>query len=580
MARESFSDPELGDELNARFVAIKVDREEHPDVDAAYLAAASAFTSNLGWPLNVFTTPQGKVFFAGTYFPPTAGRGRSSFRQVLDAVAEAWNERRSDVQQTATMVADALASAGTEHAKHLPDADQLSQARVGIIEHEDDLFGGFGTAPKFPVAPAVGFLLGDRSADAAARAAAQRTLEKMAASPLRDPIDGGFFRYATQRDWSEPHYERMLYDNAQLLRLYADARVAADTQATTAAGIARFLLETMRLPSGAFASAQDSESTVDGERVEGVYYTLGAEARANQTPPARDEKVLTGWNGLAIGALAHAGFVCNEPTWIDGARVAADAILARHRRADGTLVRASIGERTSSASATLEDYGMLAAGLLDLALATGDVHYAVIARELVDATMAQAAGSTNSATEPNSATEQARAPFAAPGGPDATLAARGLALESDPSEGAYPSGLSATAAAAQTLFLLTGERRYTEAAAAAMQLVAEQAGAAPISFGASLQTMSALVRDHIQLVVVAPDGVTVGAEPVVDAARRAVASDVVVVVTEQQASAFTQAGFELFDGRAVLNDLPTAYLCRDFVCRLPTTDATELITQR
>jgi len=609
MARESFSDPALAEELNARFVAVKVDREEHPDVDAAYLAAASAFTSNLGWPLNVFTTPDGKVFFAGTYFPPDSRRGQSSFRQVLDAVSDAWSQRRADVQQTATMVADALASATPQHVERLPDRQQLSAAAADLAAHEDKLFGGFGAAPKFPVSPALGFLLDGGEAGTSAPAVALRTLEKMAASPLRDPIDGGFFRYAVQRDWSEPHYERMLYDNAQLLRLYADAAVAdrgavrrpeeagsgpleattaevttaeVTTAEPTASGIARFLLRTMLLPTGGFASAQDSESTVDGERVEGMYYGLNETQRSQQTPPARDEKVLTGWNGLAIGALAHAGFVLDEPGWIAAAREAADAILARHRRADGTLVRASIGDRVSAASATLEDYGMLAGGLLDLALATGEVRYATIARELIDATLADAL--PVDATLVDSAAPQRPAsdapPFSVPGGADPTLVTRGLALGTDPSEGAYPSGLSATAAAARTLFLLTGQQRYTDAASSAMRLVAEPALASPLSFGAALQTMSRLERQPVQLIVVTPPAEGPSdfgqGQALITAVRSEASADVTAVVTRAQASAFADAGFELFEGRTPVDGLPTAYQCRDFVCRLPTTDAAEL----
>jgi uncharacterized protein YyaL (SSP411 family) len=571
MARESFSDPALAEELNARFVAIKVDREEHPDVDAAYLAAASAFTSNLGWPLNVFTTPHGKVFFAGTYFPPQNRRGQSSFRQVLDAVSQAWDQRRADVEQTALMVADALASARPERAERLPDAGRLAAAASEIAAREDQLFGGFGGAPKFPVAPALAFLLG--GPDAASGGAAIRTLQKMAASPLRDPVDGGFFRYAVQRDWSEPHYERMLYDNAQLLRLYADASLVEQSSAAefaeAASGIARFLLTTLRLPEGTFASAQDSESTVDGERVEGEYYQLDSDARARQVPPARDEKVLTGWNGLAIGALARAGFVCDKPAWIEAARDAADRLIATHRRSDGTLVRASIGDRTSAAPATLEDYGMFAGGLLELALATGEARYAVDARELVDATMA--------AVRPAGGDDGAPVvPFAVPGGPDSTLAGHGLALDADPSEGAYPSGLSATAAAAHTLFLLTGQQRYADAAAAAMQLVAEQASAAPLSFGAALLAMTAMQREPVQLIVVTAEATDASGAALISVARGRRDADVTCVVTEVQASALAQAGFELFQGRRSVDGRPTAYLCLSFVCRLPTTDAAQL----
>jgi uncharacterized protein YyaL (SSP411 family) len=538
-------------------VAVKVDREEHPDVDAGYLAAASAFTQNLGWPLTVFATPDGRVFFAGTYFPPEPRRGQSSFAQVLDAVSEAWIERRSDVEQTAAMVASALGESAPAASEVLPDAGALEAAVAKLAGYEDGLFGGFGSAPKFPVAPVLGFLLS--RPDGVPIAA--RALQKMAASALRDPIEGGFFRYAVQRDWSDPHYERMLYDNALLLRAYADAAIAEPSTADfggVADGIASFLLARMRLPTGGFASAQDSESTVDGERVEGGYYALNAEERAGQVPPARDEKVLTGWNGLAIGALAHAGLVLDRPEWIAAAGEAADALLTRHRRADGTLARASIGDRVSEASATLEDYGMFASGLLDLAMATGTVGYSTAARELVDATLA-ADGS----------------PFGVPGGSDPVLTARGLVMPVDPSEGAYPSGLSATGQAANTLYLLTADQRYADAARAAMRLVAHAALESPISFGSSLELMSALDAEPAQLVVIVASADPAGST-LVDAARRAGSSAKAFIASEAQAQEFAASGFDLFAARTSIRGLTTAYLCRDFVCRLPTTDADEL----
>ncbi|MBW8872405.1 MAG: thioredoxin domain-containing protein, partial [Leifsonia sp.] len=219
MARESFSDPVTAEELNARFVAIKVDREEHPEVDAAYLSAASAFTGNLGWPLTVFATPDGKAFFAGTYFPPQPVAGRASFRQVLDAVWDAWTARRAEVEADAGKVQAALAAAAeaATSVSDLPGGAELDAAVAQLAEAEDPEFGGFGGAPKFPVAPTLDFLLARPSG----HELAARTLRRMAESPLRDPVDGGFFRYATRRDWSEPHYERMLYDNALLLDAYA-----------------------------------------------------------------------------------------------------------------------------------------------------------------------------------------------------------------------------------------------------------------------------------------------------------------------------------------------------------------------
>jgi len=550
MARESFSDPELAAYLNEHFVAIKVDREEHPDVDASYLAAASAFTSNLGWPLNVFTTPHGRAYFGGTYWPPRQVGEVVSFRQVLEAVTDAWVNNRDQVEQNAGAIAAALAQSTVGERAALPDDRDLAAAVTALVEQEDPLHGGFGGAPKFPVAPVMLFLLGRGAAgDEVAAALAERTLTAMAASALRDPVEGGFFRYSTMADWSEPHYERMLYDNALLLSAYSRAGDSA-----TAAGIADFLLTTLRVESGAFASGQDSESTVDGVRVEGGYYALDAAARAAQTSPALDAKVLTGWNGLAIAALAEAGFRFAREEWIAAARAAADDLLGRHVRGatDGSarLARASVGDRVSTAVATLEDYGLFASGLLRLAMVTGEVGYAASARELVDACLIDGG-------------------FAVPGGPDPVIDGMGLALPLDPSEGASPSGVSAIATAAHELFLLTAHAPYRTAAASAMESVAALAVPRPMSFGTSLELMSALAAPVTQLVVV--DEGVVG-EGLVDTARAATVS-VVATVSAAQADDLAAAGFELFEGRSV----EAAYLCRDFVCRLPISDPAELV---
>ena len=534
MARESFSDPVLAEQLNADFVAIKVDREEYPDVDASYLAAASAFTQDLGWPLNIFVTPVGGPFYGGTYWPPEPLLGHPAFRDVLAAVTDAWQNRRDEVLANANGITTALAGYARPAGGELPDSFFPFVQRLESLE--DTEFGGFGTAPKFPVATVLGFLL-----DAGGSALATRTLQKMAKSDLRDPVEGGFFRYSTKQDWTEPHYERMLYDNALLLDCYARVGITE-----VADGIAAFLDSTMRLDGGAFASAQDSESTVDGVRVEGTYYELNASERAKQPAPALDAKVLTGWNGLAIEALARSGHVAQ-------ARAAADFLLEHHVRAD-RLVRTSIGGVASPAPATLEDYGMLAGGLLALALATGEAHYAVEARRLVDSCMPVR-------VEPVET-------FIVPGGPEPLLASLGLALETDPSEGAYPSGISALASAAHTLWLLTSETRYRTAAEQAMASIAPLADERPMSFGAALSVMAGLAAEPVQLVVVAEseDAVTAFAR----AWRRA--GSVASVVTVEQARAFENAGFDLYAGRTAQGGRTTAYACREFVCDLPVHD--------
>jgi hypothetical protein len=382
-----------------------------------------------------------------------------------------------------------------------------------------------------------------------------RTLERMAASPLRDPVEGGFFRYATRRDWGDPHYERMLYDNALLLDAYTRAWQlgAAAWAADAAEGIAGFLLTVLRRTGGAFASGQDSESVIDGVRVEGRYYAATAAERRMLEPPPVDGKVLTGWNGLAIAALARAGFAFARADWSAAARRAVDLLLERHTRADGTLLRASLDDRVSDAFATLEDYGGLAGGLLALATTTGSADYAVVARDLVD--LALAAGPVG------------EEPFGVPGGSDPVLEGNGMAIRVDPSEGAYPSGLSSIAAAAHTLYLLTGERRYERAAREGMRVVAAQAVDNPTAFGAALELMSGLAGEPEQLVVVAeadgddPSGLL--------AAVRRRSGGLVAVATGEQARSFAAEGFELFEGKSAMDAHPTAYACLNFVCRMP-----------
>jgi len=582
MARESFSDPAIAGYLNTNFVSIKVDREEHPDVDASYLAAAGAFTQNLGWPLNVFVTPAGRPFYAGTYSPPAPMPGHPAFRQVLDAVTDAWTTRRDAVEQSAAGLAEALAEPAPDPgARRLPDQAQLAEIVATLSTAEDPVYGGFGGAPKFPASPTLALLL-ERDDG---RDLALRTLKRMGASPLRDPVEGGFFRYAVNRDWSDPHYERMLYDNAQLLELYTRAWMLTGERwaRIVAEGLVRFLGLVLALPGGGFASAQDSESTVDGARVEGGYYALDEDARRNQVPPALDAKVLTGWNGLAIGALATAGLAFADATALGLARRAADELLERHRRVDGALVRASIDGRLSSAVATLEDYGMFAGGLLELAAATGEVRYAAAARDLVDRTLP-----TGDPAAPDAGTT-----FTAPEGADPVLTGQRLDLATDPSEGAYPSGLSAIAAAAWRLHQLGAGDRYRRAATAGMVRLVGAGSPNPLAFGAALRLTNALTSPNEQLVVVTPDSegalesaaaadesaaarasAGLNSRTLVDAARRR--AGLVAVVTEQQGADLAAAGFELFAERRTRDGLPTAYLCQDFVCRLPTTDAAAL----
>ena len=526
MARESFQDPSTAEQLNRGFVSIKVDREEHPQVDTAYMAAASAFTQDLGWPLTVFATPSGRAFHAGTYFPPVARGQLPAFGTVLAAVREAWIERRAEVEGLAGAVAEALQSSETADPSPLPDEAALAAAADEIVAREDRRYGGFGTAPKFPVATTLRFLQAKGRADVVARA-----LDAMAASELRDE-DGGFFRYATQQDWAVPHYERMLTDNAQLLDVAIDAG-----RADVARGIAHFLLAVLQRPEGGFGAAQDSESVIDGQRSEGGYYRRPVAERGNLQPPAVDGKVITGWNGLAIAALARAGAALGEQSWIDAAARAAETVLAVNRDAGGRLVRTSLDGAPAAAVATDADLGLLADGLFALALATGDVRWATRGREVLDADAAA----------------------------DPVLAAHAIPAAADGGDGDLPSGASARAAAQLTAWRLGAGEQHRERAAALVSARAGQATRQPFGSGALLRAAAGLARRPRQIVAVT-------AEPrgSLAIAARAADADLVAVLTAEQVRAFAAAGFTLFEARDAVDGV--VHDCRGFVCRLPVSD--------
>ncbi|MFJ3383549.1 MULTISPECIES: thioredoxin domain-containing protein [unclassified Curtobacterium] len=550
MARESFADPEVAELLRRDFVAVKVDREERPDVDASTMAAAAAFTEQLGWPLTAFMTPDAHVFFAGTYYPPTAVGQHPSFRQVLGAVLDAWRDRREEVDANATALATAIRQGALDAAQDVPGAPAGAEPSLPSVEtirdvvtalqrSEDTEYGGFGGAPKFPSAPLVEFLA-DVGADGVAAAAslADRTLRVIAESELTDP-DGGVFRYATRRDWTVPHYERMLYDNANLLAVAPSAQ---------ARGIADFLRDTLRRRDGAFVAAQDSESTIDGRRVEGEWYRRPVAERAHLDPPPLDDQVLTGWNGLAIRGLAIAGARHGDDTMVAAARAAADAIAVAHVRDGHVVVRSSTPRGTSTAPPTIEDIGLLAEGLLQLALVTGQVGYATVARSLVD--------------------DGLRGALAV----DPVLAAAGTATGEQP-QTALRSGTVALASAAATLGTLTGDDAYR---AAAVRLVADRARAGierPLGHADALGLALALQRPSREVVVVSEHPSDLG--DAAFGARRP--GTLVLVVTPTQARDWSATGFALLDGRDA--QAPAAYVCHDRVCALPARSVGELIAQ-
>jgi len=548
MARESFSDPDVGRKVNDSMVAIKVDREEHPDVDSHYLTQAGAFIEQLGWPLTIFATPEGDVFHAATYLPPEPRGEIPSFVNTIDAVVAAWQSSREDVDQGALRLRDAIAAADAEAKKRAPKTltpDDWAQVLDHVAAQEDTEFGGLGTAPKFPIAPVLSMLVSTERQDSVALA--RRTLETIAESPLRDSVEGGFFRYATKRDWSEPHYERMLYDNAQLLWLYS-----ATGQIDVAAGVVQFLSTVMRLDRG-LASAQDSESVIDGERVEGGYYLLDHVARSRLDPPARDEKVLAGWNGLALWGLARAAMVSVPGEPLALARSIAEEVTSLHLSDDGRLARMSRDGVVSPAAATLEDYGGMAMGLLELALASGEVKWAQVARALVDSCVSDAGE------------------WAVPGGGDPTVQSL-EAISGDVTEGAMPSGLAMISQASLGLHQLTGQASYRDVVAASVAPYAEAVSLRPLGFGGLASVLWRLDAPLRELVVVTdePEG-----ELAQTAVMQVPPTTLTSVVTRAQAQQWSEAGFELFDGRFD-SETPVAYLCQDRVCGMPLTDPVAL----
>ncbi len=468
MERESFEDERTARRMNEAFVCIKVDREERPDVDDIYMAATQMMTGHGGWPMSVFLEPASlRPVWCGTYFPPEPGRGLPSFPQVLDGIASAWRDRRADVLKQADAVAEAVAE---QLGKPRPPVgvgpSQVSAAVSALLTTHDRLRGGFATAPKFPQPVYLDLLLafldhaGDQQSTAAVEQAIRLTLDRMAVGGIFDQVGGGFHRYSVDAEWTVPHFERMLYDNAQLASVYARAsrRFGDQFYGRIASRALRYVLREMTSPEGAFYSAQDAE--VDGreglnylwtpdevraslpsedtefairvygldrspnfrdphhpdappayilrlddrpdrvaanlrmqerevlERLDRVNERL-YEVRAQRRQPRVDDKVLCGWNGLMIGALAAASTALGEPTFRAAAEKAADFVLSRMRDRGGLLRvwRGGVGK----VPAFLEDYAFLMSGLVELHRAGGDAFgpYLKAAEELADAAEAR-----------------------------------------------------------------------------------------------------------------------------------------------------------------------------------------------
>ncbi len=630
MAHESFEDAATAELLNERFVSIKVDREERPDIDAVYMAATQALSGSGGWPMTAFLEHDGRAFSAGTYFPPVRHGGMPSFTDVLRGVDEVWRADRPRVERAARQVQDALDAAewtvgpgaGGSHAAGLDPADVA--AAVGALASEFDAErGGFGGAPKFPPSMVLEFLLradallrGRGVPDDRALRMAGVTMRAMARGGMYDQLAGGFARYSVDAGWVVPHFEKMLYDNALLLRAYLHLwRATGDPLPRRVVHeTARFLLRDLRTSEGGFASSLDADSEgregaayvwtprqltealgrPDGEWVAQLCQVTAAgtfergssvlqlradphdpqrwarcrdallAARGRREQPARDGKVVTAWNGLAIAALAEAGALMGEPGWTLAARAAADWLVSEHMDSSaGTLARTSLaGVVNRDAPGVLEDHANLAEGLLALFQVTGEVRWFRAARDLADAVLVRfgdgRGGFFDSAAD---AAELVRRPR-------------------DLSDGATPSGTSASASVLLTLGSLTGESRYHEAADAALAVLQPVASAAPRFAGWTLAAVAARLAGPVQVAIVVPGSGAGddGAGDLTEAARqlRHVAlmstSPGLVLALGHEG----QAEVPLLADRPVRDGVATAHPCRGFVCDLPVTDAAGL----
>ena len=594
MAHESFEDEATATYMNEHFVNVKVDREERPDVDAVYMAATQAMTGQGGWPMTCVLDHEGTPFFAGTYFPDQPRHGSPSFGQLLQALVEAWRNRGDDVRRQAEAVRAHLQAQGALQAGNVGGETLANAVRILAREH-DPTHGGFGGAPKFPPSMVLEFLLRHhhRTGDETARQLLDAACVAMARGGIYDQVGGGFARYAVDAAWVVPHFEKMLYDNAQLLGVYArwgGNRIAEET--------ADFLLRELRTDEGGFASALDADS----EGVEGKFYAwtpaqlreaLGDEdgawaaevftvtesgtfehgastlqllrdpddlhrledvkrrlyaARERRVRPARDDKVVAAWNGLAISGLCAAGTLLEKPEYVDAATRAAELLVDVHQ-VDGRLRRVSRDGAVGRHDAVLEDHGCVAQGFLDLLQATGDARWLEHARLLLDDALAR---------------------FRAGDGGFHDTADDAEALVARPRElgdNASPSGQSAMVQALATYAALTGSGAHRTAAEETLAVLATLAERAPRFAGHALAAAEAMLEGPEEIAVVGRPGPD--RDALARAARRRPGA--VVLVAEPG-----RDDVPLLEGRVEVDGRPAAYVCRNLVCERPVTDPADL----
>jgi uncharacterized protein YyaL (SSP411 family) len=629
MERESFENEAIARFLNDRFVAIKVDREERPDLDGLYMGAVQAMTGSGGWPMSVFLTPEGRPFYGGTYFPDAPRHGLPGFGQVLEAIDRAWRSERAQIEASGSRLVAALAEQARLPGSPVdPTPAHLEAALDGIERGFDPATGGWGGAPKFPQPMTIEFLLGRAQAtgDPRSLATARRALDAMAAGGIHDQLGGGFHRYATDARWLVPHFEQMLYDNAQLARAYMRAwDVTGDPRyRDIGTGILDALMRDFTTADGAFAASLDADT--DGE--EGGTFTwhagevdaaLGDDAplfkaafgvteagnwegrtilsrvrddgelanafglpvrtvrdrlvgarqallavRAGRPQPARDDKALAAWNGLAIGAFAEAarrlelGEAADPHAaarYLAAAVAAAEAITAGLLTPDGRLGR-SWRDGRSSGAGILEDHAVLAEGLLSLYEAGHDERWFTIARALADGILAR---------------------FGDPAGGFFDTAAdheRLVARPRDLQDNATPSGGAVATHVLLRLAAFTGEDRYRTAADAAIRGVAAIAARHPTAFARWLAAIDQALTPIAEVAIVGDP-----ADPATRALLRVAAGGPPSARVVAASATPAESAVPLLAGRSMLGGRPTAYVCRGFACRLPVTDAEALADQ-
>jgi len=611
MAHESFEDEATAAVMNEHFVNVKVDREERPDVDAIYMEAVQAMTGRGGWPMTVFLTPDGRPFYGGTYFPPERRGGMPSFTELLEAVHDTWATKRDQLFDQADRLTEALGQGGRlEAGDDVVGVDALEGALNALHQVHDDEWGGFGAAPKFPTPQNLDFVLRghDHTKAAPLLAMAETTLDAMASGGMYDHLGGGFARYSVDRYWVVPHFEKMLYDQSGLVRLYLHGlqvtgheRYRQVVEETVA-----YVLRDLRQEGGGIASAEDADSLdAHGHSEEGAFYTFtpdevravleGArlgevidealafweldrpanfegrwipvrthhrgdwhrspaiesarqalfDARATRPRPGLDDKVLTEWNAHWVAALAEAGFALDRPDWVDSAVATAEFLLASLRRADGRWLRSWQADSGAKHLAFAADHAALVDAFTRLAEATGQARWLDEARAVADAML-------------ELFWDHDQGGLFTTGTDGEQLVAR----DKDLQDNAVPSANSTAAVALLRLAALTGDDRYRGPAVGILRLVGRLAAQAPSGFGVLLAALD-LHHAGTTEVVVAGDR-----PELVDVVRRRWLPNAVLAWGERYDS-------PLWEGR----DDGTAYVCRDYTCGLPA-DSPERLEQQ